>query len=259
MLQTASCTIALKRCLLLAGISFWSPFSIHLRKVQPVYHWWWQHHIITPPNLCRCLSRTGSLCQWPSRRLICQVHPVSLISSENLWEISLKILWPIIDASWGLWFNFSHFANSLKDLEVSCLIRCVAIAPQHRDLFNSAGSFWKTFGNFVTVDCLFFHRFCLQQKNCLITIHTVLPNNYAHTVQLLIPFSDFLSDGRSIPGHWVIEVTTCTHDGVHAICLHPASGPQPSGQSNQTNCLNYIVNFLYFLTRWLVLFYFFYL
>lgn len=35
----------------------------------------------------------------------------------------------------------------------------------------------------------------------------------------------FVKDGRSIPGHRVVEVTTGTHGCVHEICLHPAFGP----------------------------------
>lgn len=37
------------------------------------------------------------------------------------------------------------------------------------------------------------------------------------------------TDGRTLPGHRVVEVTTGTHDRVHEIRLHPAAGPQPSG------------------------------
>lgn len=40
-----------------------------------------------------------------------------------------------------------------------------------------------------------------------------------------------LSDGRSVSGHRVAEVPTSAHDRIHEIRLHPASGPQPSGQS----------------------------
>ena len=43
--------------------------------------------------------------------------------------------------------------------------------------------------------------------------------------------SVFLSDGRSVPGHRVVEVAAGTHGRVHEIRLHPASRPEPAGQS----------------------------
>lgn len=55
---------------------------------------------------------------------------------------------------------------------------------------------------------------------------------WSPSVQVFTQYvSVFLSDGRSIPGHRVVEVTAGTHGRVHEIRLHPASRPEPAGQS----------------------------